>query len=193
MSKRKVHMHIEGVPNPQAMKFVLENGILVDKPYEFTALEQTEFSPLARRLMMLRYVERVMLNHNYVTVVKTQKNSPKWDEILFELRMLIQQHLESDQPILYYGAPTLEHERSEESIIELITQLLDQKIRPAAQEDGGDIVFESYKDGILNLQMHGACYLCPHAAQTIQQGVEPVLKTLIPEVKKVVARENLVS
>ena len=186
-------MHIEGVPNPQAMKFVLENGILVDKPYEFTALEQTEFSPLARRLMMLRYVERVMLNHNYVTVVKTKQNSPKWDDILFELRMLIQQHLESDQPILYYGADSIEHHRSEESIIELITQLLDQKIRPAAQEDGGDIVFESYKDGVLNLEMHGACYLCPHAAQTIQQGVEPVLKTLIPEVKKVVARENLVS
>ena len=185
-------MHIEGVPNPQAMKFVLENGILVDQPYEFTSLSEAEFSPLARRLMMLRYVERVMLNHNYVTVVKTQTNSPKWDEVLFELRMLIQQHLESDQPILYYGAASTTHERSEEVVVNLITELLDKKIRPAAQEDGGDIVFESYKDGILNLRMHGSCYLCPHAIQTIQKGVEPVLKSIVPEVKKVVARENRV-
>jgi len=192
MEKRKVHLHIEGVPNPQAMKFVLENGILVDKPYEFTSTKEAEFSPLARRLLMLRYVERVMLNYNYVTVVKKEQGSPVWDEILFELRMLIQQHLENDQPILYYGAESIKHERSEEVIIELITKLLDQKIRPAAQEDGGDIAFESYENGVVNLSMHGACYRCPHAIQTIQKGVEPVLKSLVPEVKQVVARANRV-
>ena len=192
MDKRKVHMHIEGVPNPQARKFVLENGILVDQPYEFTSLEEAADSPLAKRLLMIRYVDRVLLNRNYVTVVKTEENSPPWEEILFDLRTQIQQHLEADLPILYFGAKALTHQRSDEVVIEIITKLLDQKIRPAAQEDGGDIVFDSYDGGILNLRMHGACYLCPYASQTIQKGVEPVIKSLVPEVKQVVARENRV-
>lgn len=184
-------MHIEGVPNPLARKFVLENGILVDQPYEFTSLSEASNSPLAKRLLMIRYVERVMLNRNYVTVVKTEKG-PAWEEVLFDLKVQIQQHLEEDMPILYYGADAVNHQNSDEIVIEIITKLLDSKIRPAAQEDGGDIVFDSYKGGVLNLRMHGACYLCPYATQTIQKGVEPVIKSLVPEVKQVVARENRV-
>ena len=187
---RKVHMHIEGVPNPNAMKFVLENGLLTDQPYEFIDYGETEFSPLARRLMMLTYVDRVMINANYVTVVKQEKGSPEWDEILYNLRMLIQEHLERDEPILYIGKDALHHHRSDDVVIGVITDLLDQHIRPAAQADGGDIVFESYENGVLNLSMHGACHFCPHAIQTVRQGVEPMLKQLVPEVKSVVAREN---
>lgn len=185
-------MHIEGVPNPNAMKFVLENGLLADKPYEFRVYEETEHSPLARKLMMLRYVKRVMINYNYVTVVKTEADSPPWDDILYSLRMIIQEHLEQDQPIMYVGTPSLTHERSEEVVVDIITQLLDQHIRPAAQADGGDIVFESYIGGILNLSMHGACHFCPHAIQTMRQGVEPLIRKMVPEVKSVVARENRV-
>ncbi len=192
MAKRQVIMHIEGVPNPNAMKFVLENGILVDQPYEFQDLTTANYSPLARKLLMLRYVKRVMLNDNYVTVVKDERSHIQWDQVLFELRSLIQQHLEADEPILFYGVEPLKHSRSDEVVTGLINDLLDKHIRPAAQADGGDIVFESYDNGVLNLTMHGACHLCPHAIQTMKQGVEPVIKGMVPEVKRVVARENQV-
>lgn len=188
--KREVMLRMEGVPNPNAMRFVLENGVLVDKPYEFLSLGEAKVSPLARKLLMLRYVDRVLLNRNYLTVVKKINQSPAWDKILYDLRTIISSHLEQNEPILFLGASTIEHVRSDDVIVKLITDLLDQKIRPAAQEDGGDILFESYQNGILNLSMHGACHQCPYAIQTMKDGVEKVLTSLIPEVKQVTALEN---
>ncbi|MEL6250795.1 MAG: NifU family protein [Bacteroidota bacterium] len=188
---RTVVLHIEGVPNPDAMKFVLENGILTDEPYEFKNLVDAENSPLVRRLMMLRYVDRVLMYHNYIAVVKDNKYLKEWgQETLFELRSLIQQHLAANEPILYFGAKAITHEKSEDAIVSIIRDVLDKKIRPAAREDGGDIVFESYSDGVLNLSMLGACHHCPYAKQTMEQGVEKVMKSLVPEVKKVTATAN---
>ncbi|RMG55716.1 MAG: NifU family protein [Bacteroidetes bacterium] len=193
MVKRTVNLHVEGVPNPDAMKFVLENGTLVDEPYEFTSLTDAELSPLARRLFMLRYVDRVLLNRNYITVLKSsQPGTPAWDEVIFELRALIQQHLEANEPILFLGAAELAHRRTEDEVIALVNKILDQRVRPAAQEDGGDILFHSFQDGVLNLSMHGACHHCPYARQTIKDGVEKLMRHYIPEVQRVVARENRV-
>ncbi|WNJ16581.1 NifU family protein [Pontibacter sp. G13] len=191
--KRTVIMHVEGVPNPNAMKFVVENGILTDEPYEFRNLVEADFSPLAKRLLMLRYVDRVMINKNYVTVVKNAQDSPAWDTVTFEIRMLISQLLESNEPVIYYGIETNQHKTQDEVIREMAGKLLDKHIRPAAQEDGGDIVMESFKDGVLNLSMHGACNGCPYASQTIKQGVEQVLTQMIPEIRKVTATANQVN
>lgn len=191
--QRRASIHIEGVPNPHAMKFVLENGILVDEPYEYNSLAEAALSPLAQRLLSLSYVEKVLLNRNYVTVVKKMDDSLVWDDLLASLKALIQSHLESNEPILYIGSETLLHKTSENAIIDLVKKILDKKIRPAAQEDGGDILFDSYKDGVLNLSMHGACYLCPYAVNTLKDGVEPLLTQLVPEIKRVTAVENQVS
>ncbi|MEM7511504.1 MAG: NifU family protein [Bacteroidota bacterium] len=193
MVKRQVVLHVEGVPNPNAIKIVLENGILADTPYEFSSFGEAKNSPLARKLMMLRYVERVMINFNYVTIVKSRLNSPAWDDILFELKMLIQQHLEQDEPIMYVGTTALHHKRTQEEVLEVVENILDKHIRPAAQVDGGDILVDSYDKGVLNLTMHGACHLCPYAVQTLKQGVEPVLMQMVPEIKRVTAIANNVS
>lgn len=190
MIKRQASLHIEGVPNPNAIKFVLENGILSDEPYEFTTYQAAEVSPLARKMLMLRYVERVLINSNYVTVVKKVEGSPAWKEVVYELRAIIQQHLEADEPILYVGAERLNHPRSDEAVVAIVNQLLDKHIRPAAQEDGGDILFDSYENGVLNLSMHGACHRCPYANQTLKEGVEKMLLGMVPEVQKVTAVQN---
>ncbi|MEM7371659.1 MAG: NifU family protein [Bacteroidota bacterium] len=188
--QRRASLYIEGVPNPNAMKFVLENGILVDEPYEYNSLAEAGLSPLAHMLLSWPYVEKVLLNRNYVTVVKKIDQSPPWDDILASVKNRIQQHLESNKPILYLGSEKLNHPASEDSIVELVKQILDKKIRPAAQEDGGDILFDSYEDGVLNLSMHGACHLCPYAVNTLKEGVEPLLTNLVPEIKRVTAVEN---
>ncbi|MEL6844711.1 MAG: NifU N-terminal domain-containing protein, partial [Bacteroidota bacterium] len=122
--KRNVIMHVEGSPNPNAVRFVLENGILVDKPYEFRDFREAQHSPLAKKLLMLRYMDRVMLNRNYITLVKQIENSPAWDQVLLELRMMITQHLEANEPILYLGVAPVEHQRSDEVVVNMITKLL---------------------------------------------------------------------
>lgn len=188
--KRTAIIHIEGVPNPNAMKFVLENGILSEEPYEFQSYKDAEDSPLAKKLLMLRYIDRVMINQNAITILKKEQPEPSWKQVALELKMMVQQHLEANDPILYVGAKHLEHPRTEDAVIEIVTQLLDKHIRPAAQEDGGDIVFDSYKDGNLNLSMHGACHRCPYAINTMKDGVEKVILSMVPEVKKVTAVGN---
>ncbi|MDX2282627.1 MAG: NifU family protein [Bacteroidia bacterium] len=189
MTKRTALLHVEGVPNPNAIKIVLENGILADEPYEYRDYREAASSPLAQNLLMLRYVDRVFLNRNYVTLVKTG-DLPRWDEVLPELRAILQQHLEENEPILYLGAQSLQHARSDEVVMELARDLLNRYIRPAAQEDGGDIVIESFSGGVLNLNMHGACHRCPYAPQTMKEGVEKVLMGMIPEIRKVTATGN---
>ncbi len=188
--KRTAVIHVEGVPNPNAIRFVLENGILTDEPFEFTGFATSAASPLARKLLLLRYVDRVLLNKNYVTVVKTEKNSPVWDEIVPELRSLIQDHLEDDQPILYVGAAPAKHVSDDDALLKVLRNVFDQRIRPAAQEDGGDILIESFTNGVLNVSMHGSCHGCPYAKQTVKDGVEALLKHLSPEVQVVTASAN---
>ena len=183
--KKQVNMHIEGVPNPNAMKFVLENGLLTDEPYEFQTYKEASLSPLAQKIMMLRYVDRVMLNKNYVTVLKNPASSPEWNAILFEIRAIIVQHLEADEPILYVGSQTVDHVSSDDIAVKLALDLMNKFIRPAAQEDGGDIVFEKYENGVLYVSMHGACHTCPHIMTTLKQGLEPVLQGTIPEIREV--------
>ncbi|MFK7970056.1 MAG: NifU family protein [Bacteroidia bacterium] len=183
--KRAAILHIEGVPNPNAMKFVLENGVLTDTPYEFASLADTMNSPLAQKLMMFRYIERVMLNRNYVTVLKTAKNSPEWQEIMTDIKSMIQTHLEQDEAILLMGVKENEHTKSDDPVAELVIDLLNKVVRPAAQEDGGDILFDSYDNGVLTIRMHGACHECPYIMQTIKGGVEPAVRSVVPEVKEV--------
>jgi Fe-S cluster biogenesis protein NfuA len=187
---RKAVLHIEGVPNPDAMKFVLDNGILSDEPYEYIGFESAGSSPLARKLLLFRYVERVLIHRNYITVRKHPGSGPEWSAILPELRQLIQDHLDQNEPIIYLGGSRLQHQRPDDVVLELIQQVLDRQIRPAAQEDGGDILIESYEDGVLNLSMHGSCHACPFAAQTMRQGVEPLVHSIAPEVKRVISTGN---
>jgi len=189
MAKRRAHLHIEGVPNPSAMKFVLDNGILANRPYEFRSYKDAKLSPLARKILLFGYVDRVLINRNYVTVVKKLDKGPDWKEILLEMKILIQDHLEANEPILYVGVEALEHERSNDIVISLIQNVLDKHIRPAAQEDGGDILLDSYENGVLKLAMHGACHFCPYSKDTVLKGVEPLMRSLVPEVHTVMATE----
>ncbi|MEO0895893.1 MAG: NifU family protein [Bacteroidota bacterium] len=189
MEKRRAFIEFEGVPNPEAIKLVVKNGILTDEPYVYTDWSKAETSPLAKKFLMLRYVDQVFMHYNYITILKTP-GSPHWDSLLPELRMMLQQHLEDNEPIMYLGAEKLEHPKSDDVIIKMIQEILDKQLRPYAHEDGGDFVIESYEDGVLNLSMHGSCRRCPYAAQTLKDGVEKLLNHMIPEVKQVVALDN---
>lgn len=189
MSKRSAYLQIEGVPNPNAMKFVLMNGVLADKVYEFCSYQEAEFSPIARKLLMFPYVERVLINRNYITVLKRPDKNVNWDDILLELKVLIKEHLDSNEPILFVGVKEIEHNRSDDVVVEVARDLLEKFIRPAAQEDGGDILFDSFDNGVMKVQLHGACHGCPYSRQTITEGLEKVLVNHLPEVKKVVAVE----
>lgn len=184
---RQVLLHIEGVPNPNAIKFVLENGILSQEQYEFTQFSETGYSPLARKLMMFKYIESVLIFKNYITLRKKASANIEWEEVLLEIKGIIQTHLAENEPILYLGMESKKHRNADDEVMgEMIKQVLDGYVRPAAQQDGGDIFFESYADGVLKLGLVGSCLGCPYIVQTVTQGVEPALRQYVPEVKQVI-------
>ncbi|MFN0203183.1 MAG: NifU family protein, partial [Bacteroidia bacterium] len=164
-------MHIEGVPNPHAIKFVLENGVLSQEEYVFEKFSETGHSPLARKIMMLKYVTQVIIHRNYITVSKSTDTKFEWEEVIPEIKQMIVSHLQENQPIAYVGIPVAKHQSSDDVLVKIIVQLLDEHIRPAAQEDGGDIFFDTFENGVLHLKLIGACKGCPYSHQTVQQGV----------------------
>lgn len=74
---------------------------------------------------------------------------------------------------------------SDDPIVRQIKEVLDEMIRPAVARDGGDIVFHSYEDGVVNVMLRGACCGCPGATMTLKMGVEAALKRAIPEIREV--------
>ena len=74
----------------------------------------------------------------------------------------------------------------DEAVVKRIVEILEKEIRPAVAQDGGDIVFCGFKDGIVSVHMEGACRHCPSSVMTLKWGVENRLKQEIPEVIEVV-------
>jgi len=83
------------------------------------------------------------------------------------------------------GKKSLLENSNDSDIVKQIKELLDTRVRPAVAMDGGDIVYDSYKDGIVYLHMQGACSGCPSSTATLKMGIENMLKHYVPEVKEV--------
>lgn len=183
---RQVNLHIEGVPNPSAIKFVLENGVLTQEEFEFVSYAETGYSPLARRLMMFRYIERVLIHKNYITLIKSSAPaSPEWEEVLPELRQAVISHLSANEPILYLGMKPVAHAKTEDVMATLAQQIMDVYVRPATQEDGGDILVKSLENGELKLTLKGACKGCPYIHETVGKGIVPLMQEHVPDIKKI--------
>ncbi len=182
---RQVNLHIEGVPNPNAIKFVLENGMLTQEAFEFVSYAETGYSPLARRLMMFRYIERVLIHKNYITLIKSVNSGHEWEEVLPELRQTVISHLSENEPILYLGMKPIQHTPTEEVMLTLAQQIMDTYVRPATQEDGGDILIKSLENGELKLTLKGSCKGCPYIQDTVGKGIVPLMQEHVPDVKKI--------
>ena len=72
-------------------------------------------------------------------------------------------------------------------VVNKINEVLDTKVRPAVARDGGDIIFKSFKDGVVKVQLKGSCSGCPSSVMTLKQGVQNLLCHYVPEVKRVEA------
>ena len=70
-------------------------------------------------------------------------------------------------------------------IVTTIKQLLDTRVRPAVAQDGGDITFHGFKEGVVFLNMKGSCAGCPSSTATLKHGIENLLRHFVPEVSEV--------
>lgn len=178
----------ETTPNPASLKFLPGMPLLEGRKADFTTQEDAErYSPLAERLFRIDGVTKIFIAEDFVTVTKS--DDADWDQLKALIMTSLMQHLTFVEPIVHdeffageKSAPVYDDE-----ITQQIVALLDERVRPAVAQDGGDIEFDSFVDGILYLRMRGACAGCPSSTMTLKSGIENMMKHYIPEVLSVEA------
>lgn len=184
-----ISVYSEMTPNPVTMKFVL-NLILIEekgKSIEFRTKEKAAVSPLAKKLFEFPFVNAVFIAANFVTVTKDE--SCEWYEVVLEIKELIKTQLAKDEPLLTGELITEETEvpvNISGDIEQKIISLLDEYIRPAVEGDGGAIHFKSFENGTVTVTLKGSCHGCPSTNTTLKQGVETLLRKMLPEVERVI-------
>jgi Fe-S cluster biogenesis protein NfuA len=178
-------MHAERTPNPNSIKWVL--GRIIVEPgvtAHFDEAPPEDVSPLASRLFAIDGVVGVFVASNFTTV--TKRDGVEWTDIAEPIIAAIKGCLAAGGGAL---GPAFEPEEqtAEADVVARIRHVLDNEIRPVVAMDGGDIVFSGFRNGIVELYMHGSCSGCPSSTATLKYGIETRLKELIPEVVGVVA------
>ncbi len=188
---RIIEVYTESTPNPETLKFVCSVFLLKGAIAEFKNKQEAESSPFALQLFELPFVQAVFITNHVATV--TKKADYEWFEISPEIKQTIKNFLESDQLLFnesFYKQGAEAPSSDGDSIEDKITALLEKYVRPAVEMDGGHIAFKSYDDGIVRLSMQGSCSGCPSSSITLKNGIEGLLKRMIPEVKEVLADQE---
>ena len=178
-------MHAERTPNPNSIKWVLGRAVVDGSASaQFDAAPTSDVSPLAARLFEIDGVTGVFLASNFVTV--TRRSDVEWAD-------LAQPIVDAIKDCLADGGPALgpafrpEAARAQGEVVDRIRRILDEEVRPAVAMDGGDIVFSAFRDGIVELYLHGSCSGCPSSTATLKLGIEARLREAVPEVQGVIA------
>lgn len=187
--KRTVHLYLESNPNPNSLKFVVNFMLFPEgESFDFPDAISAKNSPLALEFFKRPEIARVFFMSNFITL--TKKEEVEWDEIRDDLKGFIKDYLERDNPIIN-DENEAEHldpvEDSDSEEVAKIKSILDEYIKPAVEQDGGAIVFDSFEDGVVKVQLQGACSGCPSSMLTLKSGIENLLKSMMPEVLSVEA------
>lgn len=178
----------EATPNPATLKFLPGRDVMGRGTADFPSREAADRSPLARRIFSVEGVEGVFLGTDFVTVTK-RDDDVEWHHIKPAILGAIMDHFTSgERAVEDVAAPSDAHaaaDGEDSEIVSQIVELIDARVRPAVAQDGGDIIFKGYEDGIVYLQMQGACAGCPSSTMTLKHGIENMLRHYIPEVEEV--------
>ena len=177
----------EDTPNPSTLKFTPGVPVMVAGTAAFSKNDDCTNSPLAKILFENKFVQGVFFGSDFITITKSE--SIEWDILKPQLLAIIMDHfVAGGEVVIGKGNIDSNKEGSSKEDIPIVTQikeLLEERVRPAVAQDGGDIIFHDYEDGIVYLEMHGACSGCPSSSVTLKNGIEGMLKHYIPEIVRV--------
>ncbi len=175
----------ETTPNPATLKFLPGREVMASGTADFADRAAAARSPLAERLFDVDGVAGVFLGSDFVTVTKTAEKD--WYVLKPAILGMIMEHFTSGRPLLLPDAPgaAAEAGAEDDEIVTQIKELLDTRVRPAVAQDGGDIIFHGFEDGVVYLHMQGSCAGCPSSTATLKSGIENMLRHYVPEVQEV--------
>ena len=178
----------EQTPNPETLKFLPGRVVMEDGTAFYQSVNDTSDSPLAKKLFYVDGVIGVFLGSDFITI--TKKENLEWQVLKPSILGSIMDHFNSGEENITKKNQedknnSLEEDPNDTDVVKQIKELLDTRVRPAVAMDGGDIIYNSFKDGIVYLHMQGACSGCPSSTATLKMGIENMLKHYVPEVKEV--------
>ena len=177
----------EKTPNPQTLKFLPGKVVMDDGTAFFQNVEEGSYSPFAKRLFKIDGVEGVFFGSDFITITKNR--SLDWQVMKPLILGSIMDHYNSgDETIIEQKNSennSLKVDEKDDDVVKQIKELLDTRVRPAVAMDGGDIIYDSFRNGIVYLHMQGACSGCPSSTATLKMGIENMLKHYVPEVQEV--------
>lgn len=198
-------IYAEETPNPSSIKFVANKLLMVSgASADYESAENSKDAPLVSALFGFQFVKRVFIASNFVSVTKNENF--EWEEIRDELRLFLTDYLNKGKEIIN-KLPNKEvakdsgfnekiivntqHASPVNEVENKIIEVLEQYIRPAVESDGGLITFKELKNGVVTVQLRGACSGCPSSTLTLKSGIEALLKRLLPDDVKEVVSEAL--
>ena len=186
VEKVAVTVYAESTPNPLAMKFVV-NKKISDQTLSFENIDTTEDAPLVRELFNFPFVTEVFISENYISISKDRTH--EWEEVVMEIRGFIKSYFEEGKTILgssFSSKPqkiniTNPNQTLNDTEQEIV-KILDEYVKPAVASDGGNIIFDSYEDSNKRVKvvLQGACSGCPSSTFTLKNGIENILKEMLP-------------
>jgi len=188
-----VSIYTEMTPNPATMKFVANRLLYPGKSIDFQDETETIPSPLAKELFGFPFIKGVFIASNFVTLTKTDEVND-WQDVIPQVKQFLKEYIESGAVIvneeeLLQNVPQASKntDADEDDVVKRIKEMLDNYVRPAVEMDGGAIQYKSYNDGTVTLMLQGSCSGCPSSTITLKNGIEGMMKRMIPEVKEVIA------
>jgi hypothetical protein len=188
-----MYIETETTPNPATLKFLPGQQVMAAGTREFTTPEDAAASPLAEALFDLGEVTGVFFGREFVSV--TAGPGVSWAALKPQVVALLLDHFVSGAPLFSAGTAgeiavpgedeDFGDDPADADIVAQIRDLVETRVRPAVAQDGGDIVYRGFREGVVYLAMQGACSGCPSSTATLKQGIESLLKHYVPEVSEV--------
>ena len=178
----------EATPNPATLKFLPGRPVLETGTLDMPTREAAAQSPLAAKLFDVANVGAVFFGSDVIAVTKT---GGEWQQLKPAILGAIMEHYMAGAPLLAGDAPPVDaaadefFDAKDAETVATIKDLIETRVRPAVAGDGGDITFRGYKEGIVYLNMKGACSGCPSSTATLKHGIQNLLRHFVPDVVEV--------
>lgn len=186
VTQRSMFIQTKETPNPDSLMLFPGCKVLSEGTLDFGSATQAQASPLARSLFRIDGIKGVFLGPDFITVSKTE--DAEWAVLKPHMYGSIMDFFASGQPVVL---DSFEEDNDtavsddDDEVVAVIKELLNTRIRPSVQEDGGDITYMGFENGIVQLKLSGACTSCPSSIFTLKHGVENMLMHYVPEVEGV--------
>jgi Fe-S cluster biogenesis protein NfuA len=178
----------EATPNPATLKFLPGRTVLASGTLEMRDRAEAVKSPLAEKLFDVTNVSGVFLGSDFITVTKSDG---EWPQLKPAILGVIMEHFMSGAPVVLDESSADASESGEffeaddAETVATIKELIETRVRPAVANDGGDITFRGYRDGVVYLAMKGSCSGCPSSTATLKHGIQNLLRHFVPDVTEV--------